>query len=185
MRENEKMVVGLGGPNYMDQSMMWEDGMWPTEVEIFVSACMLDTDIYTYIDEKWLRFSSSGKLEISDRVARAIYLQNKENVHYDVVVHVQEPKLLPPSRVYTSRRPVRKKTEVPCINLDQTVQNKVIGKPIDVEKAEKIPRVSLELPSSSLSDHTIDVDSFYSPNNPRVHSGPRKRLDLSVLKNLD
>ncbi|KAF6197548.1 hypothetical protein GE061_008512 [Apolygus lucorum] len=94
---------------------------------------MLDTDIYTYMDGKWLRFSSSGKLELSDKVDRAIYLQNKENVHYDVVVQVQEPKLLPPSRVYGSTRSAKRKP--PVI--------------IDVEKIaeSQLTPVTLEIPS--------------------------------------
>uniref|UniRef100_A0A146L0V6 OTU domain-containing protein n=1 Tax=Lygus hesperus TaxID=30085 RepID=A0A146L0V6_LYGHE len=162
MRENEKMVEGLGGRNYLDKSLMWTEGMWPTEVEIYVSACMLDTDIYTYMDGKWLRFSSSGKLEISDKVDRAIYLQNKENVHYDVVVQVQEPKLLPPSRVYGSTRSGKRKLQPVTIDVEKIV--------------ESTPPVALEIPSVSTDTQTLDL--------PRIPFGPKRRLDISVLNDI-
>lgn len=164
MRENKEKIEGLGGKNYVNKSQMWIDAMWPTEVEIYASACMLDTDIFTYMGEgKWLRFSSSGKLELSDKVERSIYLQNTENVHYDVVLAVTEPKLLPPNKVYSATR-----------NVQATPKKNVPIKhdAIDISDSSAL---TLEI-TQNKSLHTLDP--------PRFSFGPRKILDVSLWKDL-
>ncbi|BES96986.1 Hypothetical protein NTJ_09799 [Nesidiocoris tenuis] len=142
MKSNEKLVEGLGGPNYLARSGMWVDGTWPTEVEIYASACMLDTDIYTYVDDKWLMFSSKGKLTITDTIQRSIYLCNHENVHYDIVKSVRRARL---PRVYS---PAPKLISRPLVNT--SVKKPDLPVTIDVENAALSEINVIDFPVASI-----------------------------------
>ena len=69
-------------------STMSENGTWGTSLEILAAAHLLETDIYTFLNGKWFRYSS--KQIDSENVVnnKAIYLKNL-NHHYEVVLNVE------------------------------------------------------------------------------------------------
>ena len=84
---------GAGVLDYIKQRKLGHPGMWATEVEIHAMAHMLQTDIYTYTmygsSWKWLKCSSSFLNVHDDTDNRpALYLQNTNLNHYDVVEDV-------------------------------------------------------------------------------------------------
>ncbi|XP_038062442.1 uncharacterized protein LOC119732934, partial [Patiria miniata] len=81
---------------YVTNARLCNNGTWATEVEIIVTAHMLDVGIYTYDDAnrcKWYLFSSSyacpGRASDSS-VKSGIYLHHKNQIHYDLVTSVCE-----------------------------------------------------------------------------------------------
>ena len=68
---------------------MSDKNTWATAVEIIAAADLLQTDIYTYTDGKWIKYSSS-QIEQSHQINdKAIYLHHLGD-HYDVVTHVKQ-----------------------------------------------------------------------------------------------
>lgn len=43
--------------NYLSSTQMPQEGTWPTEIEIFATAHLLNIDIYTFSRGSWIRFS--------------------------------------------------------------------------------------------------------------------------------
>ncbi|XP_062596168.1 uncharacterized protein LOC134257593 [Saccostrea cucullata] len=74
--------------SYLLQSKMSEIGVWATELEILAMSHMLNVDIYTYSDMKWLQFSGKGPNLESAEQKEAIYLYHRQQNHYDVVLSV-------------------------------------------------------------------------------------------------
>lgn len=81
---------------YLRETEMSELSVWSTDVEIFVSSALLNTDIYVYSyyshrKWKWVKFPAKqlqppGGGEINKK---AIYLKNTCQLHYDVVTGVK------------------------------------------------------------------------------------------------
>ena len=59
---------------------MRELAMWATETKIMATAKMLQRDIYTWFDNKWLHFN-----HLREPSKDAIYLDNKYGRHFNVV----------------------------------------------------------------------------------------------------
>ena len=80
--------------NYINTSKVQYDDTWATEVEIYAMANMLQTNIFTYTlsgtSWKWLKFSCLV-LRTSENTENscALYLQNTNLNHFDVVTDVQ------------------------------------------------------------------------------------------------
>lgn len=73
--------------NYLSSTRMTEEGIWATEVEIFVTAHLLNVDILTFSRGRWLRFAVD-ELDPSLRIrTEAIYLNHQQN-HYNIVLSV-------------------------------------------------------------------------------------------------
>lgn len=73
--------------NYLLSTRMTEEGIWATEVEIFVTAHLLNVDILTFSRGRWLRFAVD-ELDPSLRIrTEAIYLNHQHN-HYNIVLSV-------------------------------------------------------------------------------------------------
>ena len=91
---------GAGVLEYIKQRKLGHPGTWATEVEIHAMAHMLQTDIYTYTmygsSWKWLKCSSSF-LNVHDGTDNhpALYLQNTNLNHYDVVEDVHNKSVVP------------------------------------------------------------------------------------------
>ena len=71
---------------------MAEEGAWGTDIEIFTACSLLSTDVYVYRKVgqcfKWQKFSCTMLNGKSPNYNRAIYLQQTNGVHYDVVLNV-------------------------------------------------------------------------------------------------
>ncbi|XP_062580569.1 uncharacterized protein LOC134242498 [Saccostrea cucullata] len=74
--------------SYLLSSKMTHEGVWATELEILAVAHMLNVDIFTYSDMRWLQFSGHGLCAESVNLKEAIYLYHREQNHYDVVLQV-------------------------------------------------------------------------------------------------
>ncbi|XP_078794680.1 uncharacterized protein LOC144988284 [Oryzias latipes] len=70
---------------YLNVSKMRFSGSWATEVEIQATADYLGVSVYTYHNERWLKYACQRKA-ISKQ---GIYLQNINECHYEVVTCVQ------------------------------------------------------------------------------------------------
>ena len=91
---------GAGVLDYIKQKKLGQPGTWATEVEIHAMANMLQTDIYTYTmygsSWKWLKCSSSFLNVHDDTDNRpALYQQNTNLNHYDVVEDVHNKSVVP------------------------------------------------------------------------------------------
>lgn len=74
--------------SHISSTQMYQDGKWATDVEIFATAHLLHTDIYTFSRGCWLRFSIKD-VEPSERNrTEAIYLNHQHQNHYNVVLSV-------------------------------------------------------------------------------------------------
>ncbi|XP_048256969.1 uncharacterized protein LOC125382713 [Haliotis rufescens] len=73
---------------YISQSRMWYVGTWATELEILAAANLLGTDICTYSDNRWLRYSSRQLNSDTVNTGTGIYLNHVGGSHYEVVVCV-------------------------------------------------------------------------------------------------
>ncbi|XP_062574797.1 uncharacterized protein LOC134236639 [Saccostrea cucullata] len=74
--------------SYLLSSKMSEDGIWATELEILAMSHMLNIDIYTYSDMKWIQFSGEEPNHEPVEHDEAIYLYHRQQNHYDVVLSV-------------------------------------------------------------------------------------------------
>ncbi|XP_062606132.1 uncharacterized protein LOC134267940 [Saccostrea cucullata] len=74
--------------SYLLSSEMSEDGIWATELEILAMSHMLNIDIYTYSDMKWIQFSGEEPNHEPGEHDGAIYLYHRQQNHYDVVLSV-------------------------------------------------------------------------------------------------
>lgn len=68
--------------NYIQKSKMRNVNSWATEVEIQATANCLGVDVFTFYDDRWLKYSCNGKL-LSEK---GIYLENRHGNHYETVV---------------------------------------------------------------------------------------------------
>ncbi|CAC5398438.1 unnamed protein product [Mytilus coruscus] len=72
---------------YMKRTNMIEENVWGTELEIIAAADLLKTDIFTYLEGKWIKYSSKQICSKNNVNDQAIYLNNVGN-HYEVVLSV-------------------------------------------------------------------------------------------------
>ncbi|VDI54287.1 Hypothetical predicted protein [Mytilus galloprovincialis] len=70
---------------------MKENNVWGTELEILACADLLKTDIYTYYNDSWIKYSSSQLCSKNKINVQAIYLQHLTGInHYEVVTAVSQ-----------------------------------------------------------------------------------------------
>ncbi|XP_071169752.1 uncharacterized protein [Mytilus edulis] len=75
---------------------MKENNVWGTELEIVACADLLKTDIYTFFNGTWIRYSSSQINSNNCVNDQAIYLQHNGDVnHYEVVTAVIQKTISP------------------------------------------------------------------------------------------
>lgn len=74
--------------DYLDSSQMSQGETWATEVEIFATAHLLNTDIYTYSGGCWIGFAVNDVKSSDQETTSAIYLNNHHQNHYNVVLSV-------------------------------------------------------------------------------------------------
>ncbi|KAG7999536.1 ATP-dependent DNA helicase PIF1 [Nibea albiflora] len=74
---------------YLNSSRMRYVGSWATEFEIQATADLLGVSIYTYYNDRWLKYSCKNKAMSK----QGIYLQHVNGCHYEVVVCVNQPRL--------------------------------------------------------------------------------------------
>jgi hypothetical protein len=94
MREIENLLsphINMSLVSYLEQSGMADEGTWGTDIEIFTACSLLSTDIYVYTKVgqgfKWQKFSSTMLNGKQPNYNCAIYLQQTNGVHYDVVLN--------------------------------------------------------------------------------------------------
>ena len=84
--------INMSLDSYLQQSRMAEEGSWGTDIEIFTVCSLLSTDIYVYTKVgqsfKWQKFSCTILNGKPPKYNCAIYLQQTNGVHYDVVLNV-------------------------------------------------------------------------------------------------
>ncbi|CAC5359000.1 unnamed protein product [Mytilus coruscus] len=91
--------------------------VWGTELEILACADLLKTDIYTFYNGTWIKYSSSQIYSNNSVNDQAIYLQHVGNInHYEVVTNVT-PKSLSPNPLqcrqdYAEKYQVDRKSEI-------------------------------------------------------------------------
>ncbi|VDI12100.1 Hypothetical predicted protein [Mytilus galloprovincialis] len=74
---------------------MEENNVWGTELEILACADLLKTDIYTFYNGTWIKYSSSQINSNNCVNDQAIYLQHIGDInHYEVVTNVTQKSLL-------------------------------------------------------------------------------------------
>ncbi|CAG2237450.1 unnamed protein product [Mytilus edulis] len=70
---------------------MKENNVWATELEILACADLLKTDIYTFYNGSWIKYSSSQLCSSNNINVQAIYLQHLTGInHYEVVTAVTQ-----------------------------------------------------------------------------------------------
>ncbi|CAG2188269.1 unnamed protein product [Mytilus edulis] len=70
---------------------MVENNTWGTELEILACADLLKTDIYTFFNNSWIKYSSSQICSNNNVNDQAIYLQHNGDInHYEVVTAVTQ-----------------------------------------------------------------------------------------------
>ncbi|CAC5380568.1 unnamed protein product [Mytilus coruscus] len=70
---------------------MEENNTWGTELEILACANLLKTDIYTFYNNSWIKYSSSQICSNNNDNDQAIYLQHNGDInHYEVVTAVTQ-----------------------------------------------------------------------------------------------
>ncbi|XP_018943400.2 uncharacterized protein LOC109071404, partial [Cyprinus carpio] len=77
-------------PEYIATSRMKYVGTWATEMEIQAASDLIGVDIFTYSQDKWIKYKSSNVS--SNRQScqdKGIYLQHVNSCHYEVVVCVK------------------------------------------------------------------------------------------------
>ncbi|XP_062614313.1 uncharacterized protein LOC134276047 [Saccostrea cucullata] len=74
--------------SHMSSTQMSQESTWATEVEIFATAHMLNTDLYTYSGGCWLRFLVAEVDPCRQSRTGAIYLNHHQQNHYNVVLSV-------------------------------------------------------------------------------------------------
>lgn len=78
----------LSVETHLLSSQMLQEGTWATEIEIFATAHLLNTDIYTFSGGCWVRFSIKDVESSAQNRTGAIYLNHRQQNHYDVVLSV-------------------------------------------------------------------------------------------------
>ncbi|XP_062598312.1 uncharacterized protein LOC134259730, partial [Saccostrea cucullata] len=73
---------------YLLSSKMCEVGIWATELEILAVSDMLNVDIFTFSDMKWLQFKGQKQNLGPNKQNEAIYVYHNQQNHYDVVLNV-------------------------------------------------------------------------------------------------
>ncbi|KAK6165196.1 hypothetical protein SNE40_023581 [Patella caerulea] len=73
--------------DYITRSRMNYVKSWASEIEIFAAADLLETDIYTYSNNNWLKFSRLQH-KGDNSMNGAIYINHLNGVHYEVVTDV-------------------------------------------------------------------------------------------------
>ncbi|XP_062574488.1 uncharacterized protein LOC134236336, partial [Saccostrea cucullata] len=74
---------------YVETSGMEKDGTWGTELEILAAADLLKTDIYTFLNGTWIKYSSSQICSSNEVRIESIYLKHIGDVgHYECVTFV-------------------------------------------------------------------------------------------------
>ncbi|XP_063426085.1 uncharacterized protein LOC134709887 [Mytilus trossulus] len=96
---------------------MKEKHVWGTELEILACADLLKTDIYTFYNGTWIKYSSSQINSNNCVNDQAIYLQHKGDInHYEVVTNVTQKSLSPNPlqyrQSYAEKYQVDRKSEV-------------------------------------------------------------------------
>ncbi len=77
-------------PEYITRSRMKFVGTWATEMEIQAVSDLIGVDIFTYSQEKWLKYSSSNVSHNRHSCEhKGIYLKHVNSCHYEVVVCVK------------------------------------------------------------------------------------------------
>ncbi len=77
-------------PEYITTSRMKFVGTWATEMEIQAASDLIGVDVFTYSQEKWLKYSSSNVSHNRHSCEQnGIYLKHVNNCHYEVVVCVK------------------------------------------------------------------------------------------------
>lgn len=74
--------------SHISSTRMLHEGTWATEVEIFATAHLLSTDIYTYSGGRWIKFSDNDVEPSMQIKTEAIYLNHHQQNHYNVVISV-------------------------------------------------------------------------------------------------
>lgn len=74
--------------SHIASTRMLHEGTWATEVEIFATAHLLSTDIYTYSGGRWITFSGNDVEPSMQIKTEAIYLNHHQQNHYNVVISV-------------------------------------------------------------------------------------------------
>lgn len=88
-----------------------KEGKWATDVEIFATAHLLHTDIYTFSRGCWLRFSVDDVEPSEQNRTEAIYLNHRHQNHYNVVLSVNEDH---PDMTQIANRTIANKYEKRC-----------------------------------------------------------------------
>ncbi|CAC5422831.1 unnamed protein product [Mytilus coruscus] len=90
---------------------MEENNVWGTELEIVACADLLKTDIYTFYNNSWIKYSSSQICSNNNVNEQAINLQHNGDInHYEVVTAVKQ-KTMSPNELQ-SRQEHEKKYEI-------------------------------------------------------------------------
>ncbi|CAC5412726.1 unnamed protein product [Mytilus coruscus] len=90
---------------------MEENNVWGTELEIVACADLLKTDIYTFYNNSWIKYSSSQICSNNNVNDQAIYLQHNGDInHYEVVTAVKQKTMS--SNELQSRQEHEKKYEI-------------------------------------------------------------------------
>ncbi|CAC5377345.1 unnamed protein product [Mytilus coruscus] len=75
---------------------MEENNTWGTELEILACADLLKTDIYTFYNNSWIKYSSSQICSNNNVNDQAIYLQHNGDInHYEIVTAVTQKSISP------------------------------------------------------------------------------------------
>ncbi|XP_071169456.1 uncharacterized protein [Mytilus edulis] len=116
---------------------MKENNVWGTELEIIACADLLKTDIYTFHNGSWIRYSSSQLCCKNKINVQAIYLQHQTGInHYEVVTAVTQKSRnqnrLQSSSVGREKNEFDSKYEVPTLKMNYSDDESIV-----FSKAEK------------------------------------------------
>ncbi|XP_062589569.1 uncharacterized protein LOC134251199, partial [Saccostrea cucullata] len=79
---------------YIQMSKMENDKTWGTELEILAAADLLKTDIFTFLNGSWIKYSSSQICSNNKVKGESIYLKHTGNSnHYECVTFVNDKDL--------------------------------------------------------------------------------------------
>lgn len=67
-----------------------QKGNWATELEILALAHMLCVDIYTYSNDRWIKYSVQNVCASIRPEDGGIYLNHMNDNHYDVVIDITD-----------------------------------------------------------------------------------------------
>lgn len=74
--------------SHISSTRMLHEGTWATEVEIFATAHLLNTDLYTFSGGRWIKFSGNDVEPSMQIRSEGIYLNHHQQNHYNVVLSV-------------------------------------------------------------------------------------------------